>query len=833
METAVDGPDQGGLDGVPHEAVDSEPISMSKETPVASASNAQTMVSPDASLGQQQGPTWLGSLVPPPPPTSTLVGNEAVFTQSEARPISSDSQQGLEWLGGLTQALAATKQEGDAPTNGLWSATNAFRSAKKLHEAVALTAEQNMREAAKTVAAEVAARTREYEEKVRQAAANVQETATEQANQAANRAQKVAAKTQEVHEKVKQAAMTAQEQAAQAAATVQMVATKTQEAHEHFKQAAANVQETAVEQAAVAVATVQEVHDTVKQHHSRVMEGTMQVATTAQEVGQAVSSAAVLGGQNVREGAQQAVDFAQLAHQDLSCAAQEGGSKAVLQKSIGYTAKAAVTSYAAFQGAKSMAIEKSVEAGLMAAQAISENLEDETKQRLSDQANQVLDYAHIGAQQAASKGEELLSIGYTQYNTASQTVNEVVEEAYRSLPEERRQALEASRSKMNEAKEHAKAVALELSKPVRQRIIASIGDVLKRSAVEDPDMWGWVRRLVVLALDDFWADVELEVEHALELNLMRDLSQAEPQPPPAQGLADIFRNVFMRCRSFVLYHFLPCDKSIFGMFKDPVYLIFLAITCFPFYSFRVFFFAMLLGLLVIAPDGVDEYQLVSFILSSKGMQFFTGVVLNAYGSAQYYCAIHFCNLSQECIDRHTPGQGEPAFFAIVDYFCSVLLVWVAFGLLPYSSKHGLLAQMRQQSSNVYVQALESKEKDLEQRGEGAKKRGGRLFRILWWDAMWFSVCSCVLLVLEICTGYPPGSPGFLANLFWCRVAYSTVSAPFFVFCLPGVRQLLTHAEPTGFSRSGYAEPLLIGRRRRVRESTAPASASATQPLLEP
>jgi len=316
------------------------------------------------------------------------------------------------------------------------------------------------------------------------------------------------------------------------------------------------------------------------------------------------------------------------------------------------------------------------------------------------------------------------------------------------------------------------------------------------------------------------------------LNIMRDLSQPEPQTPAARGQAGMFRNMLLWCRGFILYHFLPSDKSIFGMFKDPVYLVFLAITCFPFYSFRVAFFAMLLGLLAAAPDNVDEYQLVSFILSSKGMQLFTGILLNAYGSAQYYCAIHFCNQSLECIETHTPGQGEPALFAIFDYFCSVLLVWVAFGLLPYSSKHGLLAQMRQNSSNVYLQTLESKENDLEQMGEGAKKRGGRLFRILWWDAVWFSFCSCGLLVLELLTGYPLGTPGFLANLFWCRVAYSALSAPFFIFCLPGVRQLLTHAEPTGFSRSGYCEPLLIGRRRRVQAAMAQASASATQPLLD-
>merc|ERR1719506_1005194 len=120
----------------------------------------------------------------------------------------------------------------------------------------------------------------------------------------------------------------------------------------------------------------------------------------------------------------------------------------------------------------------------------------------------------------------------------------------------------------------------------------------------------------------------------------------------------------------------------------------MALTLWPFYSVRVFYYAFILVLLALSPDGVDEYQLVSFILSSKGMQFLTsGVLLDTYGAAQQYYAINFCDMVVECIRKHTPGQGEPTPFAILDFFGSVALVWGAFWLLPRSSKHGLQSQL--------------------------------------------------------------------------------------------------------------------------------------------
>jgi len=487
--------------------------------------------------------------------------------------------------------------------------------------------------------------------------------------------------------------------------------------------------------------------------------------------------------------------------------------------------KAAVTSYAAVQGAKSAAYDKGLEASVLAAQKVTESLDPETQELIQEQTRLAKEYAFQEAQSAALKGEELVKLGYDQYRAASQAMGAAVDDAYRALPEEHRTAIEERRRRMEESKEQVKALAFEVSRPVRRQVISNVGQVLKQSSLSDPDMWGWVRRLVVLIIDDFWEDVEVEVERSIEVSLFKDMRRREPETLVSNSWV---HSIWLRFRAFTLYHFLPCDKSIFGMLKDPVYLSFLTITLVPFFSLRILFYSLLLLLLAAAPDGVDEYQLISFILSSKGMQFLTGgVLLNAVGAAEYFYAIHFCHLQPACVGRHTPGQGEPPIFAVVDFFGSVLLVWVAFLLLPRSTKHGLLAQRAAQRKSGVGPALAPP--DTEGIGSsssaalGPRRQGGRMLRVLWWDFTCFCLCCVGLFALQVLTDASIGSEDFLANLFWCRVTYSMLSVPFFLFTLPGLRQLLTHAEPTGFSCEGRCVPLIIGLREDL-----PAAA---QPLL--
>jgi len=431
-------------------------------------------------------------------------------------------------------------------------------------------------------------------------------------------------------------------------------------------------------------------------------------------------------------------------------------------------------------------------------------------------AAKALDATHEFAAQVAARGEEVLTEGYQHYTAASRVIDEVVDEAYRGLPEESRKSIEDRRRYADQTREHAKELALSLSKPIRHQVFVSAGQVLRKKSTSDPDMWAWARRVLGIVVDGIWNDIEVEVERGLETGVFTDLGELDPHLPSPSSL---MMACGYRLRAFVLYHFLPYDRSIFGMLKDPVYLAFLALTLSPFFSLRVAFYTIVLALLAISPDGIDEYQLVSFILSSKGMQFMTGVLLNTYGAGQYYYAIHYCNLVQACIHAHTPGDGEPTVFALVDYFGSVVLVWVAFFMLPRSSKHGLNASRAEVRKSAAPELLKRGRSESVAIGQ----QGGRLLGLLKWDLGAFSICTLGLVILQAHARSEIESSEFLADLFWMRVLYSMLSVPFFFFTLPGIRQLLTHAEPTGFSPWGKCMPFQYRGDK----------ASLRQPLLQP
>jgi len=559
------------------------------------------------------------------------------------------------------------------------------------------------------------------------------------------------------------------------------------------------------------------------------------VIANARAVGTAASTVAVVGSTHIQHGVRHAITEAKEAHTAISQAIAEDGAQGALTTTAGYGAQAALTSYVVYQGAKSAVVEKAIEAGAMAAGAVTERIDPEKHKLAHACAIQVQECARIGAQHAATHGESLVRRSYEAYKATDEAVKNIVDESYRALPEVHRQAIMERKQSVQEAKESAKAMLLDLSVPVRRSIIANVGAVLKKNATSDPDMWMWMRRVVAMVMDDFWADVDVEVEKGLQLTILSDLDKEQLDAPVSGKWTSLMCCCCLRSRAFVLYHFLPCDKSIFGMLKDPAYLFFLGVTLVPSWSVRVAFFSLILTLLAVAPDGVDEYQLVSFILSTKGMQFLTaGVLLNALGSAQYYYAIHFCELSPECIDKHTPGQSEPVLFAVIDFVGSVLLVWVAFVLLPCSRKHGTLARRAEYlerikpawkaASRTEVEMVVSRQRCCTCCCAGPKMQGGRILRLLWWDLGCFLLCCSGLVVLQGLTGCSVGSAEFLANLYWCRVAYSMLTVPFFLFGLPGIRQVLTHAEPTGFSWTGRCVPLMIGVQR---TDVAPAK----QPLL--
>jgi hypothetical protein len=104
--------------------------------------------------------------------------------------------------------------------------------------------------------------------------------------------------------------------------------------------------------------------------------------------------------------------------------------------------------------------------------------------------------------------------------------------------------------------------------------------------------------------------------------------------------AGLERNTFMQpCHVTQLEFLMMLDnRNIWQQMENPFWWIFLLISLFPYYGVQPFFYAFIF----LAIDKGDEYQLVSFILNYKKLQFFTqGVVSGVIGYALFYGCIDY------------------------------------------------------------------------------------------------------------------------------------------------------------------------------------------------
>jgi len=335
----------------------------------------------------------------------------------------------------------------------------------------------------------------------------------------------------------------------------------------------------------------------------------------------------------------------------------------------------------------------------------------------------------------------------------------------------------------------ARADLLDITAPMRSRMLANVKDAIKHNLLADPDMWHWVRSGATAALDRMLSHVELEIERNIQYSFLEQQSNSNIQGPIGGPL----RGYVYRLRAFILHHYLPHNKSFFGKLEDPVYLAIYIMTCLPVHGLRVAIFAVVLLMLVV-PGPPDESQLINFIVSFKGVQFFSsGLVRLWMGAMEYFaCYSLYKDELLECVEERGPGVasglGEAA-----DYLGNIALVWIAFYMLPYSKKHV------QDPLTRYLAE------------ENSRQTGGRLHHLLHYDMKCFVVSLCTLLALTLATcggqldagGSSRGSyPQFCANIFWCCALYSTLSLPFVPFMIPCVQTILTHCDPTGYNESG-------------------------------
>ena len=315
---------------------------------------------------------------------------------------------------------------------------------------------------------------------------------------------------------------------------------------------------------------------------------------------------------------------------------------------------------------------------------------------------------------------------------------------------------------------------------------------LAKDALEDPDMPRCASRLKDRTVTRIWPEVHEEIMWEVAVLLDGVIRDAEDVTEPAGCLV---------C-AFLRYHMFPCDKGFWGKLRDPIWVLFQLVKLVPVYAVTPAFF--LFEFLVI--DKGDEFQLIQFILHFKGTQFITHGVLRAIIGFVIFMGCVSAGADDAEHDCENSGPGNAADFwpALCGFSVQVALVWAAFVLLRWSSKKGkssLKGTLKRNASVVH-------------------RPGGYIAPFLWYDSGVVLLCVlAVIVVMGASTNFQEYNHWSVEHfVFAMQVAYGFSAAPFFLFTLPLLQRLLTHALPTAYDRQGrcvrpYRSPVLEKRQR--------------------
>lgn len=345
----------------------------------------------------------------------------------------------------------------------------------------------------------------------------------------------------------------------------------------------------------------------------------------------------------------------------------------------------------------------------------------------------------------------------------------------------------------------------------KQKLYALVEDLVDRipgitkDFLEDPQMPRCASRGKDRLVDSVWPDVREELlwETAVLLDKQskEKLPEEDKEPPPCCFL------------KFFRYHLFPYDKGFWGQWRDPVYILLRLISMIPVYGVSPFFF--LFEFIII--DKSDEFQLISFIVGFKGTQFISAGIIRAItGLVLFYvCLTAQADDSNHSCEEHGPGNSNGFWLVLLGFVIQVVIIWVAFLLLPWSVDKGRSRLKGGLSQDKLPVA-------------GAGRRGAYIKHLLWYDLVSAVLCS-VVPALVIVLRPKPGS--FADEDIWyvehvifaSQIVYGLLTVPFFLFTLPGLSRVLTHAMPTAYDREGRCvQP--IGPVRRKEEEVQQALA---------
>jgi hypothetical protein len=132
-------------------------------------------------------------------------------------------------------------------------------------------------------------------------------------------------------------------------------------------------------------------------------------------------------------------------------------------------------------------------------------------------------------------------------------------------------------------------------------------------------------------------------------------------------------------RATLLHAMEPCDLSFFGRIRNPLYFCIFMTFLFPLYGVD----SICVIIYWLCQKKVDEFQLVNFIIKSKGLQFLTGGLLSgALGFVKLFrCATVADPTTPTGCWMKAPGVTKTFRFEFSLLLVRCLLVWITFILL--------------------------------------------------------------------------------------------------------------------------------------------------------
>jgi len=299
---------------------------------------------------------------------------------------------------------------------------------------------------------------------------------------------------------------------------------------------------------------------------------------------------------------------------------------------------------------------------------------------------------------------------------------------------------------------------------VVRKVLETMPPVIK-AVTDDPEAPASAKETKDKVIDVVWPEVEKEV--------LRQMSADFFGLPDENEEGEAYCCLVAKLR----YRLCPFNRGVAGVQQDPFWVICVILSVLPFMSIPAYFFTVLFLLI----DKTDEFQLLLFILQSRGFQFVADGLINVY--FRYFQSFTCMMLGGTCEFDFT-GSEVATFIDLTGYGLRILLVWMAWILL-------------------HCKAVQKRPPNLDKAVSSAIKtfREGKLRYFLFADLL-LSFCGITVLVV-VAVLEDHRSLHFVGTKTCVKVVHGFLCLPFFVLLvLPVLRNVVLHTFPTGYDKKG-------------------------------